>query len=210
MQRLSVLTKYFKIGNSSVDKLTIGKSHIKKIELQNEVIGKCSIVDESIDSDEIDKWILVRKSALQKRDRIQYVNASYMINKKYFKLEKKWLRKLLLNVFSIICGYGYKPLRTIASSLFFIVFWGIIYWIFGQLLLDSFYRDISIYPKTISFIDYIYYSGITYTTIGYGDIVPLNDVIKVLSILEALTGVSMLSLFIFSLTKSLTEHIQGS
>lgn len=204
--KLSAMTAHFEIKDSSVEYLTIGKSHIKEIKLQNEVIGKCSIIDESIDSDDIAKWILEKKSALQNGNRIHYLNASYMINKKYTEFEKHWSRKWLLKIFSLICGYGYKPLRTIAFSIFIIALWAGLYWVIGFLSPGSFYKSNN--TNVLSFIDYIYYSGITYTTTGYGDIVPVNQIIKILSIIEAITGVSMLSLFIFSLTKSLTEHTQ--
>lgn len=202
LNALTALTGYFEISNSSVDMLTIGKAHIKEIKLHNEIIGKCSISDVSIDCDNIAKWMLVKKSAVQNGDRIHYLDASYMINKKYSNLEKQWLRKIMLKIFSLICGYGYKPLRTVVSSIFLIIFWRMIYWIVGLLLPGSFYKCNTLNAHSLYFIDYIYYSGITYTTTGYGDIVPVNDIIKILSIIEAITGVSMLSLFVFSLTKS--------
>lgn len=203
--KLSAPTKYLEVNNSSIEKLTVGKSHIKEIKLQNEIIGTCSIDDEGIDSDDVAKWQLMKKSAFRSGNRIHYLNASYMVNKKYSDLEKLWFRRLLLKIFSAICGYGYRPLRTIAASIFTIVFCGIIYWAIGFLSPDSF----SIKANVLSFIDYVYYSGITFTTIGFGDIVPVNEFIRIFSIIEAITGVSMLSLFIFSLTKSLTEHIQN-
>lgn len=203
--KLSAPTKYLEVKNSTIEKLTVGKSHIKEIKLQNEIIGTCSIDNEGIDSDDVAKWQLMKKSAFRSGNRIHYLNASYMVNKKYSELEEIWFRRLLLKIFSVICGYGYKPLRTIAASISTIVLCGIIYWVIGFLLPDSF----SIKTNVSSFIDCIYYSGITFTTTGFGDISPVNGFIRIFSIIEAIAGVSMLSLFIFSLTKSLTEHIQN-
>lgn len=202
---LGAITNHLKIADSSVDMLNIGKCHIKKIELHNEIIGRCLIDEESIDSDDIARWILAKKSAVQNGNRNDYLNASYLINRKYAAAERKWFKKLLLNTFDLICGYGYKPWRTIISSFAIIIFCAIIFWLIGLSSPHSF----NIASASLSFIDCIYYSGITYTTTGYGDIVPIINVVKIISILEAILGVSMLSLFIFSLTKSLTEHTQN-
>jgi hypothetical protein len=52
-----------------------------------------------------------------------------------------------------------------------------------------------------NFLENVYYSGITITTTGYGDKIHLGFLSKILAIIEAIIGVSLLSLFIFSVTK---------
>ena len=51
-------------------------------------------------------------------------------------------------------------------------------------------------PSGSDLIDALYYSGITLTTLGYGDIVPRTTITRTLSIIEATTGVALISLSI--------------
>lgn len=50
-----------------------------------------------------------------------------------------------------------------------------------------------------------YFSGITFTTIGYGDVLPFSYA-KALAILEGLFGISIMSAFLVSLVKKYVEH----
>ncbi|HIC62018.1 MAG TPA: two pore domain potassium channel family protein [Marine Group III euryarchaeote] len=55
--------------------------------------------------------------------------------------------------------------------------------------------------KDISTTDYLYYSVVTFTTLGYGDIVPVGPLAKMLSITEALSGVFLMSLLVVTLSR---------
>jgi len=39
-----------------------------------------------------------------------------------------------------------------------------------------------------TFYDFLYYSGVTITTLGYGDLTPINPILKLLSVAEVLVG----------------------
>jgi hypothetical protein len=54
--------------------------------------------------------------------------------------------------------------------------------------------------KPLNFYDALYYSGITFTTIGYGDITPVN-ITKIFSVVEGLLGIAITSSFIVSLVR---------
>ena len=43
-----------------------------------------------------------------------------------------------------------------------------------------------------SFIDYVYYSSMVYSTVGFGDLVPVGD-IRVLTAAEGLTGLTLIT-----------------
>ncbi|MEC7838663.1 MAG: ion channel [Chlamydiota bacterium] len=65
----------------------------------------------------------------------------------------------------------------------------------------------------LSWSDFIYYSFTTLTTLGYGDITPVNSVARSLSILEAITGVIFIPVIISGIvsiliTKTLNKRIQ--
>ena len=46
-------------------------------------------------------------------------------------------------------------------------------------------------PRTEGFLEYIYFSAVTYTTIGYGDLLPLGPV-RFVAAVEALSGLLMI------------------
>jgi hypothetical protein len=49
--------------------------------------------------------------------------------------------------------------------------------------------------KTISFLDYIYFSAVTFTTIGYGDIVPKDGVGQVIIFIESCFELTFIPVF---------------
>ena len=58
-----------------------------------------------------------------------------------------------------------------------------------------------------SFVDSFYFSIITFTTLGFGDISPINIYMKLLVITEVLIGYSVLGIFIFLLSNRLSRNI---
>ena len=54
-----------------------------------------------------------------------------------------------------------------------------------------------------SILDAIYYSGITFLTIGYGDIHPANLLAKILSVIEGFLGIFLMSYFTVSFVRKL-------
>ena len=203
--KISTPTEKFKVSDSIITTLSLGPdTDINEIILNNEIITQCSLLESSIRNDSIEKWRLIKKTAAQKGDRNLYLRSAYRLNKCYTKKEKNKFKKLSLIFFSALCGYGYRPFRTILASLLTILLFGCVFWF--VYLCDSqslyFTRDI------FSFFNCIYFSGITFATIGFGDILPNVLGIKIVAIIEGMIGVGMLSLFIFSLTKTLTEHIK--
>ena len=48
----------------------------------------------------------------------------------------------------------------------------------------------------------MYFSAVTITALGYGDITPLNDMVKTLAAIEAVFGVFLIGTFLFYLAKN--------
>ncbi len=75
------------------------------------------------------------------------------------------------------------------------VFWGIIY-----MLLEYFWAGSFLLPQSPLYADFgqnlLYYSFITLTTVGYGDILPLSPPAKSFATLEAMTGPLYLSILV--------------
>lgn len=102
-------------------------------------------------------------------------------------------------------GYGFKPVRALWFSLGVIAVFAFIYLgidvLMGNLILDKINGWEDMGDVVITMIKYVYQSGITYTTIGFSDILNFSPLVGLLYVFEALMGISVLSLFVFALTR---------
>jgi uncharacterized protein YjbI with pentapeptide repeats len=93
-----------------------------------------------------------------------------------------WCRSMLLR---IVMGYGEKPLRVVANAFCVILAYSAAYYFHGQI-------------TGRSFVDSLYFSIVTFTTLGYGDIAP-HGYMRLVAASEALVGIFLSGLFIFCL-----------
>ncbi len=109
-----------------------------------------------------------------------------------------YLPSLIMNVLS---GYCEKPHRIILSSCFVILFYASAY-----LFLNAITYSSSAAYKMI-FWDYIYYSVITFTTVGYGDFIPKAvPLFRIAVASEAFIGAFMIGLFILTLARKYSSR----
>ena len=97
-------------------------------------------------------------------------------------------------IISLLNGYGERPLRVIISSGAIVIFFSIIYFIF---------KWIQSYPmEELYWWDYLYFSIVTFTTLGYGDIRPLAvPWARLVASGEAFMGAFMIALFVWTLAR---------
>ena len=90
---------------------------------------------------------------------------------------------------------------------FFRVFWltrGVLLTLVGMMFICAFLWS---FVEDIDFSDALYMSLITAFTIGYGDIVPLTGLGKVISVIDGFTGVIFMGLTVAIATVTLREII---
>jgi uncharacterized protein YjbI with pentapeptide repeats len=96
----------------------------------------------------------------------------------------EWTKSFVLRV---VVGYGEKPLRVLWNALSAILLYAMIYQKIGAI-------------NDKSFVSCLYFSAITFTTVGYGDLAP-HGAFRLLAASEALVGVLLCGLFLFCLTR---------
>ena len=102
-----------------------------------------------------------------------------------------WLFNILNDA---IWGYGEKPFRTFAVLLFVLVGCGVAYSLSGCINAAGELRQ-------LSFLEGLYFSATTLTTVGFGDYLPTHWT-RFLAAAEALSGMALVPLFLVSLTRT--------
>ncbi|MFH1791827.1 MAG: pentapeptide repeat-containing protein [Candidatus Omnitrophota bacterium] len=99
-------------------------------------------------------------------------------------------------VMDVFSGYGEKPYKVVISSLFMVFAYAFLYRAFDAVICDS----SPSYLPNLS--DCLYFSFVTFTTVGYGDFVPRAvSGLRMLAASEAFFGAFMMGLFIFTLAR---------
>ncbi len=109
---------------------------------------------------------------------------------KRFKAFAMWLDAAILNW---LWGYGEKPWRLLASMVAAIVAFGTI-----QFWLDGIPGE--------GWWEHQYFSGITFFTIGYGDLRPVEPLPRLLAVAEGFVGITFIGMLIASVTKKIMHR----
>lgn len=104
------------------------------------------------------------------------------------RLAKRWTDRVWLTLLWLVTGYGERPLRTAVSFLIVIGSFALAYTFCFLNGVDGLIHG--------NFWEALYFSVITFTTLGYGDIQPIG-VARVFASVEALLGIFLISLFVF-------------
>ena len=96
-----------------------------------------------------------------------------------------------------IAGFGYRPLRVVMAAVAVVLIYGIAYWALGGV--------VSAHSSAASDLWHsIYFSGITFATVGYGDFYPAPHV-RMLALSEGFLGAFTLGLFVAVLANRLNK-----
>ncbi len=96
-------------------------------------------------------------------------------------------------------GYGERPVRVLVASVLIILVCGMFY--------SSPYAELSYRadpaPTGWSFMDGLYFSTITFTTLGFGDMYPAyhHQLTRCVAMAEAVSGACLMALFVVALSK---------
>ncbi|MDH5299935.1 MAG: pentapeptide repeat-containing protein [Gammaproteobacteria bacterium] len=120
----------------------------------------------------------------------------------------KWsVRRFLSKTVDLICGYGEKPLNVVLSSMVMIFGCALLYWMLGVTeggkpiaMANAANIDMALYD----FAQCVYYSIVTFTTLGYGDITPIGYS-RLVAAIEAFVGTFSTAIFVVVFVKKMTR-----
>jgi uncharacterized protein YjbI with pentapeptide repeats len=98
-----------------------------------------------------------------------------------------WLRSTVAN---LVVRYGESPYRVVSQAGVVIFVCGLLYWALDLLAATDDVADPSL-------VDAMYFSTLTFTTLGLGDFRPVGDLGRALAIFETSAGVVLLALLVF-------------
>lgn len=107
-------------------------------------------------------------------------------------------------------GYGEMPYKIIGFSVTFMTLWALIFSFLGILhsstgYIVRFSMNHTLYQNCIVFYDVMYYSVVTFTTLGYGDFTPMG-IGKMLAVMESFSGAFLIALFVITVYKRYMER----
>ena len=117
------------------------------------------------------------------------------------------LKRTISKMVDLFCGYGEAPLRIIGLSMAIIFICAVIYAFTGLSFQDnvqavntsqSLEQNISLFASSL------YYSVVTFTTLGYGDFTPVG-ISRAIAAIEAFTGSFTIALFVVVFVKKMTR-----
>ncbi|MEX6501866.1 ion channel [Pseudomonas zhanjiangensis] len=116
-------------------------------------------------------------------------------------------QRLLSWLVDLFSGYGEKPLNVVLFSLGLIGFCGLLYFLVGvrlgeQTLGLALDRDLLV--NLMDLLNCFYFSVVTFTTLGYGDISP-HGLARPIAAFEAFVGSFTMALFVVVFVKKMTR-----
>ena len=111
-------------------------------------------------------------------------------------------------IVDLFCAYGESPPRVIGFSLLINLVCAVAYFVMGikspqgPLRLDL---HAGFSANVEAYLNCVYYSIVTFTTLGYGDITPTAGVLRGLAAVQAFTGAFMMAMFVAVFGKKMTR-----
>ena len=88
--------------------------------------------------------------------------------------------------------------EAIISYLIIAIAFSQLYWILNELLIDSFNQKVTATQSA----EYLYFSMITLTSIGYGGIIPVNPFVRIIASFESMSGIFYVAIVVARLVSA--------
>jgi hypothetical protein len=116
---------------------------------------------------------------------------------RYAHLSKKHYARWFLSwILDLMWGYGEKPARLFLFSIGFCILCAGLYFFTGVHINNQCSSGLSVAHPGHYFLHCVYFSFITFTTVGYGDLSPCTNGARVVAVMQAFSGVFIMGLFV--------------
>ncbi|WP_049888680.1 ion channel [Natronococcus occultus] len=105
--------------------------------------------------------------------------------------ERQWLMTIQSFIPSLVARYGESPWRVLGTGTFIVLVCGLAYWAFELI------ERTGETGGSATLLESIYFSSLTFTTLGYGDFRPVNRAGQFLAVAETAMGVILLAILVF-------------
>lgn len=115
--------------------------------------------------------------------------------------------RVLSKFIDLYCGYGERPLRLLGISIALIIIFALLHGLTGIVQsgeLIQLNASQSLLQNFNNFIISLYFSTVTFTTLGYGDISPVG-ISRLIAAIEACTGSFTIALFVVVFVKRMSR-----
>ena len=122
-------------------------------------------------------------------------------------MPKYSFQRLLSKLIDMFSGYGEQPLRVILFSVTAILVFAVLYSLLGVRVdgeLISMSLNEGFIFNSLRFLESLYFSVVTFTTLGYGDVTPVG-VTRLVAATEAFIGAFTLAMFVVMVVKKTTR-----
>lgn len=123
-------------------------------------------------------------------------------------MKKRSFPRAVSRLVDLFSGYGEMPLRVVCFSMAFIFLCASIYFLSSGIMYQGIEIGLnfnnSFYENITQFMSCLYFSVVTFTTLGYGDVTPLGG-IRSIAALEAFAGSFTMALFVVVFVKKMTR-----
>lgn len=137
-------------------------------------------------------WKQYEAAGLEIEASLMYVKEKELI-REY--ADTKW-KRILMYFYKGLSNYGESPLRVLGWGTLIILLCAVLYFVFGLNIPKS---------EDVSVLAYLYYSVVTFTTLGYGDFSPLVGVSRFISAAQAILGLFFTSLFLVTFVRKFSR-----
>ncbi|MDD3626563.1 MAG: potassium channel family protein, partial [bacterium] len=126
----------------------------------------------------------------------KYYSRERLMNERVLFLEKKYFKWFGSILNHYLSGFGEFPLLVLCWWFGIICLFGFIFWKSRGLVFDN--------GNLVSdLLNSFYFSIVTFTTLGFGDIHPESILVKILASTEALIGAFMMALFVVTFSRKM-------